>query len=165
MNKGHQGPARVSVNGVCLMKHWALQCLIGLLLLCGQAPVVSQSRDADAPIVVVYPRQTLPSTSINTLRAIFGMRLRDWPDQTPIRVFVLPDDNQTHNAFAKQILNIFPHQLRLAWDRLVFSGTGQAPIEVASEQEMRAKVATTPGAIGYLSKSMVNDSVRILPIQ
>jgi hypothetical protein len=40
--------------------------------------------------------------------------------------------------------------MRSAWDRLVYSGTGQAPLEVSSEEEMRAKIASTPGAIGYL---------------
>ena len=93
------------------------------------------------------------------------MRLRNWPDQTPVRVFVLRDDNPTHSLFSKQILNIYPHQLRLAWDRLVFSGTGQAPTEVSSEAEMRERVAKTPGAIGYLPRSMINGSVRILPVQ
>ena len=39
-----------------------------------------------------------------------------------------------------------------AWDRLVFSGTGQAPDTVTSTEEMLARVASTPGAIGYLSQ-------------
>jgi hypothetical protein len=98
---------------------------------------------------------------VTTARAIFGMRLRIWPDGTPIEVFVLYDTNPLHGAFCKQILNIFPHQLRLAWDRLVFSGTGQAPHQVNSEQEMRFRVATTRGAIGYLGEGMINESVRV----
>ena len=145
------------------MKRWVPCCLACLLFM--QVLVASPAQEADDPVVIESLQQTPSSISKNALRAIFGMRLRNWPDQTPARVFVLPDENPTHSAFSKQILNIYPHQLRLGWDRLVFSGTGQAPIEVASEDEMREKVAKTPGAIGYLRRSMVNDSVRILQIQ
>jgi ABC-type phosphate transport system substrate-binding protein len=119
----------------------------------------------------------------NTLSAIFGMRLRAWADGTPIRVYVLPDDHAVHVAFSKEILGVFPHQLRTAWDRLVFSGTGQAPLEVAdeeemririagiggtrpvvvgSEEEMREKLAQNAGAIGYLSREMIDKRVRVL---
>jgi len=52
-------------------------------------------------------------------------------------------------SFCKNALGIFSHRLRKTWDRLVFTGTGQAPIEVNSIEEMRSKVMNTPGAIGY----------------
>lgn len=102
---------------------------------------------------------------LNALRAIFSMRLRTWPDGTPVRVFVLDDDQALHVKFAKKRLDIYPHQLRYSWDRLVYSGTGQAPTEVASEKEMLEKVAATPGAIGYLPESLINDKVHVLMIK
>ena len=93
------------------------------------------------------------------------MRLHAWPDGVPIKVFVLKDRDPIHIAFCKKVLNVFPHQLRWAWDRLVFSGTGQAPFQVDSEETMRAKVASTPGAIGYLKRTLINGSVRVLSIE
>lgn len=84
------------------------------------------------------------------LRSIFSMRRRSWKDGSAIHVFVLPDTHPTHKAFCKNKLGIFPHRLRKIWDRLVFTGTGQAPTEVQSLEEMRSKVMQTPGAIGYL---------------
>lgn len=119
----------------------------------------------DAQEVVISPDVPKENLSRNALRAIFGMRLRIWPDGTPIRVFVLGDESRIHAAFAKKKLGIFPHQLRRAWDRLVYSGTGQAPHEVSSAKEMRAKIASTPGAIGYLPKEMINDSVRLVEVE
>lgn len=103
--------------------------------------------------------------SVATLQAIFGMRLRNWGDGSPIKVFVLPDNHPLHVAFCKQVLHVYPHQLRAAWDRLVFSGTGQAPIEVDSKEAMLAKLSTTPGAIGYLVKPMVNDRIAVVPVE
>lgn len=93
--------------------------------------------------------QTQP---LNTTRAIFGMRQLAWSEGAPIRVFVLPDKHPLHSEFCKEILNIYPYQLRQSWDKLIYSGTGQAPTEVSSEEEMIARVASTPGAIGYVRK-------------
>ena len=93
------------------------------------------------------------------------MRLKTWSDGTKIRVFVLPDDDQLHQLVAKERLNVFPYQLRSTWDRLVFSGTGQAPITVSSIEEMRNKIANTPGAIGYLWRASVNEQVNVLEIE
>jgi hypothetical protein len=117
------------------------------------------------PVVIV--NRDVPGDNIgaNALRAIFGMRLRAWPNGDSVRVLVLKDDSPTHASFSKQLLSIFPHQLRRAWDRLVYSGTGQAPRTVDSEAAMVQEVAATPGAIGYVSRDMVNDDVRVVGIR
>lgn len=103
--------------------------------------------------------------SKNALGAIFGMRLRRWEDGSQIKVFVLPDRHPLHIAFSKNILHVFPYQLRNAWDRLVFSGTGEEPTRVLSEQQMLIRVSSTPGAIGYLSRSMIDETVKVIPFK
>ncbi|MGH8658110.1 MAG: substrate-binding domain-containing protein [Gammaproteobacteria bacterium] len=172
------GPSKVRRTGSAL-RAWVL-CLT---LLCGW-PARANSEEV---VVVVNPATPVgESIARNTLSAIFGMRLRTWEDGTPIRVYVLPDNHALHGMFCKQILGVFPHQYRSAWDRLVYSGTGQAPLEVASEEEMRARVAGTrgeapvvvvseeemrtrvagtSGAIGYLSRKMIDESVTVLPVR
>ncbi|MCP5419667.1 MAG: hypothetical protein H6970_04745 [Gammaproteobacteria bacterium] len=127
--------------------------------------VVALPQDPDPLVVITSPDVVQQSLSPNALRAIFGMRLRSWPSGKPIQVFVLNETNPVHIQFCKQVLNIFPHQLRSSWDRQVYSGTGQAPREVESMEEMLAQVAATPGAIGYSERSRIDDSVRVLPIQ
>ena len=106
------------------------------------------------------------SLSLNGIRAIFFMRLVQWPsDGRPIKVFVLPDRDPLHIRFSKSVLDVFPRQLRRSWDRLVFSGTGQAPIEVSDEQQMVDAVSTTPGAVGYLMEVKKDANVRPLAVE
>ncbi len=119
----------------------------------------------EQPEIIVNTGVTENTVSGNVLRSIFSMRLKTWTDGTKIRVFVLADDDQLHQIVAKEKLNVFPYQLRSTWDRLVFSGTGQAPIKVNSNEEMLAKVASTPGAIGYLWRANINESVNVLQIK
>lgn len=86
------------------------------------------------------------------LRAAFTMRLRQWPDGRPLRVFVLPDSHPLHDRFCRELLGTYPYVLRTAWDRMVYTGTGFAPVVVYSEDEMRRRVQASPGAIGYVSR-------------
>ncbi|WP_245392729.1 hypothetical protein [Salinicola halimionae] len=135
----------------------------GLLLL---ALVSFGSRgDELAVIIIANPAVQQSSLPLETLRAVFAMRQRTLPGGQAVHVFVLPDDNPVHEEFSKKILGVYPHQLRLAWDRAVFSGTGQAPNEVEDEADMLEAVASTPGSIGYIKQSSLNDQVRVLDIE
>jgi ABC-type phosphate transport system substrate-binding protein len=138
----------------------AKYCFILLVLL-----IFTPRAKAEEVVVIANPNVPYKEITANALRGIFGMRLRTWPNGSRITVFVLNDSSSETAYFAKRVLGIFPHQLRVAWDRLVYSGTGQAPFEVPSEAEMRTKIASTTDAIGYLSVEMVDDSVRVLQIK
>jgi hypothetical protein len=121
------------------------------------------SASSNAQQVVANADVTDIEISRNEARLFFTMRLQYWANKRPVTVFVLPDDHQLHIDFAKTILGLFPYQLRRVWDRQVFSGTGQAPTQVANQEEMLRRVATTPGAIGYLERSP--GDARILSIR
>lgn len=115
------------------------------------------------PVINANNQQT--TISRNGLSAIFKMRLTLWNDGTPVTVYVLPDDHRLHREFSKKILHVFPHQLRRIWNNAVFSGSGQAPIMLTSQDEMIEKVANTPGAIGFISTNNINDNIKILQVQ
>ncbi|MEA3638447.1 MAG: substrate-binding domain-containing protein [Lamprobacter sp.] len=123
-----------------------MSLLFGLFLgLCVLGPAQGQQ-------LIVNQDVGISAIDRNRARLIFTMRINQWSDQRPVAVFVLPDDSPLHQTFAKSALGVFPHQLRQTWDRQVFSGTGQAPLQVASESEMLQRVQQTPGAIGYVSQ-------------
>lgn len=130
--------------------------LIGLL--CALPALADQ-------VLIAHPSVGESEVSLNTTRLVFSMQLAQWPNGTRTRVFVLPDDNQAHRAFTKDLLSLYPRQLRRVWDRQLYSGTGQGPETVADETEMRQRVATTPGAVGYLSSEMIDDRVHVLNIR
>ncbi len=51
------------------------------------------------------------------------------------------------------------------WDRQLFSGTGQAPITLDTEEEMVRRVAKTPGAMGYVDSVPADAPVRLLEVR
>ncbi len=106
--------------------------------------------------IIANPSIKIESLTISRARNIFSMRARNWANDTPIKVYVLDDNNDLHKQFSKQILGVFPYKLRRVWDRNTFSGTGQAPTTVKSEAEMIKVISSTKGAIGYANKGNVN---------
>jgi len=115
--------------------------------------------------IIVHPGVEARSISAASLRNIYTLRQTLWPNRQPIVIFVLPDDHPAHEAFAKEKLGLYPYRLRQTWDRLSFSGMASTPIEVKDENEMRARVRATPGAIGYTSKDTVYDGIKILRLE
>ena len=136
----------------------ALRTIAILSLLCLSAP-------SDAVDLVVNQAVPADTLSRSTVRSIFSMRMTSWPNGMPIQVFVLGDKSALHADFSKQILGVFPHQLRRAWNRQIFAGTGQAPAKLESEEEMRDMVAKTPGAIGYISEEKLNEQIRKIAVE
>lgn len=137
------------------------------LVLLGLAWLFIWSRPAlaDELLLVAHPSVQIERLNRDTARAIFAMRQRTWPSGQAIHVVVMPNRHSTHERFTKELLGVYPHQLQLSWDRLVFSGTGQAPDQVATSQEMRERIATTPGAVGYIERGYVDERVQVLPME
>lgn len=138
--------ARIGPAGVLLAGLLATFCL-------GQ-PTQTSAQD-----VVVNDSAGIAELDLHTLRSIFGMRLSEWPNGQRITVYVMDPDSETHNRFTKRRLKLFPYQLTQAWDRLVFSGTGQTPLQVDSNAEMVQRLINTPGAIGYLPRQNLPDGL------
>lgn len=138
---------------------WRWLIILALSLSTCIAPVASA--------VQVVGNLNVPDSTLKhpTAWAIFSMRLRTWSDGSPTAVFVLNDNAPLHAEFTKKILDTFPYQLRRAWDRLVFSGTGQAPTEVESIDEMYRRIISTPGSIGYLPDDRVDARVRVMKVE
>ncbi|MCP5275712.1 MAG: hypothetical protein H6936_12865 [Burkholderiales bacterium] len=105
-------------------------------------------------VVIKINHGSLENAELNQeqLRRIFFSRQTHWPDGTPVRAFVLPDKHPLHIRFSKEILGVYPYQLRSVWDRMMYSGTGVPPITVKNVEEKRSKFEQTLGAIGYFEE-------------
>ncbi len=124
-----------------------------LVVGCLGITMASAAQEVATPRAIANPTVDPKFINRQTLRSVFTLRVRTWPDGTPVHVFVLNDNDERHAAFCSDVLGTFPYILRRAWDRNLFSGTGLIPETVSNESEMLQKVADTPGAIGYLTKA------------
>lgn len=126
-------------------------CIVALIFSLGAWKVDSAfAGGSDAVKIITSPDRGDVPLDRRFIRAVFTMRTRTWPDGTPVKVFVLPDESDAHQRFCNELLGIYPYSLRNGWDRAVFTGTGLAPRTMDSLEEMEKTVRQTPGAIGYV---------------
>ena len=66
------------------------------------------------------------------------------------------------NEFSTKVLGKDSAQVKAIWSKLVFTGKGETPKEYASSAEVKKAVAKDEKAIGYIEKSAVDDTVKVV---
>ncbi len=64
--------------------------------------------------------------------------------------------------FDSKVLGKSSSQMKAYWSKLVFTGKGTPPKELADDAAMKAAVAADPSAIGYIDASAVDASVKVI---
>lgn len=106
---------------------------------------------AAAASVTVIANDTVSEDSLSRtdIRQIFTGHRQFWSDGSKIRVFVLDNSASQHKTFCREQLKMFPYQLERLWNQITYSGQGEPPVRLKSQQELINAVLNTPGAIGY----------------
>ncbi len=66
--------------------------------------------------------------------------------------------------FCKKVLEKEPAQVQAIWSKIVFTGKGKPPREFKTSAEVKKAVSETQNAIGYIEKSAVDDSVKVVAL-
>ncbi len=119
------------------------------------AAVVSTSAIAEV-VVVVNPKTAEASMTKEQVAQFFlgkstAMSPIDQADSSPIRA-----------EFYKKVADKDAAQAKALWSKLVFTGKATMPKEVADSAAVKAAVAANPKAIGYIDKSAVDGSVKVV---
>ena len=131
--------------------------LAAAVLAVGAAPVAS----ADATFrVIVHPQVKGSQIPRAALTSIFLKQAPKWGDGSA----VLPVDQSVRSpvrrAFSSDVLQQGLVEVQIYWQRKMASGVTPPPVKT-SDEEIVSFVASTPGAIGYVSSSTpLPDSVR-----
>jgi ABC-type phosphate transport system substrate-binding protein len=135
--------------------------LVVAVLAGGAAPVAS----ADAKFrIIVNPQVKGTQIPRAALSSIFLRQAARWGDGTS----VLPVDQSikspVRQAFSYSVLQQGLIEVQIYWQRKIPTGLVPPPVKT-SDEEIVSYVASTPGAIGYVSATTpLPDSVRELAI-
>lgn len=133
------------------MNHTSLNLLRKLILslLCSlPLPVLAEI------VLVVNPKNPLSSISIEQASQLYlGISSNMVP-------FDQAEGSAIRSEFYKKVTQKEPGQVRAIWAKLVFTGKGKMPKELASNEDVKKAVAADPGAIGYIDKSALDASVK-----
>jgi ABC-type phosphate transport system substrate-binding protein len=126
------------------------------------AAFLSFAAHAQAEVVLVaHPGVGLSSLPQSQVSRLFFGQARQFPNGTA----ALPLDvsGALKDQFAQQVLKKSPEQVEKYWARMIFTGKAKPPREVKAG-DVKAMVASTPGAISYLDRSLVDGSVKVIDI-
>jgi ABC-type phosphate transport system substrate-binding protein len=125
--------------------------LVSLLLVSGLAAVVTPSPAVDTTFrVIVHHEVKGAKISRSILSSIFLKTAPKWGDGSAI----LPVDQSVRStvrrSFSGDVLMQGIAEVQLYWQRKMSSGVTPPPVKT-SDEEVVAFVASTPGAIGYVT--------------
>ena len=111
---------------------------------------------ADATDVVVVMAPTAAAVSKDRVANVYLGRSTDF---TPVD---LPESSAVRDAFYKKAADRDAAQVKAVWTRIIFTGQGKPPKELPDAAAVKKAVAADPKAIGYIDKSEVDASVKIV---
>ena len=127
---------------------------LGLYLLAGVA---------EAKVVaVVSARKPVAALSRNQVVDIFLGKVSRFPDGQPAVPIDQAEGSAARDEFYLRFAHRSPAQLKAHWSKIIFTGRGQPPKEVANGAQLKQRLLANPDAIGYLDQSLVDGSMRIV---
>lgn len=132
----------------------------------GLALTLSASAHATAEVVlVVSAKSAVQSLPRSEIAEIFLGRTTRFPNGQR----VVPLDQEVGSAdrdeFYTNFVGISSVQLKAHWSKVIFTGRGKPPKTVANGIEARKLIASNPQSIGYIDRSLIDDSVKPLKVQ
>ena len=111
--------------------------------------------------VVVHPSNQTSLTQDDLVRLYTG-KLSAFPNGASAIPVNLADSVPLRADFDQKALGRSSSQVKAYWSKLVFTGKGTPPKEVASDSEVLELVASNPNLIGYVSAGAVSAKVKVL---
>ena len=111
-------------------------------------------------VVIVNPASEITQLSQDDLTRIFLIKTKTYPNEKPVVPFIPREDDPTRLQFEAAVLEKSPMQVKAYWTRLLFTGRGNPPPALESDQEILEKVRKDPAAIGYVKASNADKSVK-----
>ncbi|MBC3881476.1 hypothetical protein H8K35_08750 [Undibacterium sp. LX40W] len=112
-------------------------------------------------VIVVSSKSSVSSMTKDQVADIYLGNTKELPgggQASPL----LPTSGGVRAEFFDKVLGKNEAQAKAIWSRLVFSGKGSAPRDVADSAETLKMIAANPNCIGVIEKSAVNSSVKVV---
>lgn len=134
-------------------------------LLAAFACAIALAAGAEDVVAVVSAKS--PITSLNTAQVadIFLGKTSRFPDGSAAVPIDQVEDSPERDRFYALYTGKSAAQVKAHWSKLIFTGRGQPPRQVANSAEAKRAIVGDPHAIGYIDNRLVDSSVRVLAAQ
>jgi ABC-type phosphate transport system substrate-binding protein len=116
----------------------------------GALAIISNSKGAPAEM------------SISELKTVFKGERQRWSDGTKVVIALMKTTTTSGSTTAQKLYGMSSQELNRYWLGLVFQGKAKAPKFFSSESDLKDYVTATPGAIGIIGLTSLEDGKSIL---
>jgi ABC-type phosphate transport system substrate-binding protein len=113
-------------------------------------------------MVVVGAKSTANKLSKDQAAALFLGKSFQLPGAGIPVLIDQSESTEARQVFYSKVAEKTPVQVKAIWSRLVFSGKGTIPKEVANSEEVKKLLNANPDAIGYIDKASLDATVKVL---
>ncbi len=151
----------------CLVAGWARTASVSSLVFAALlgASTSSLGQGGLPVIAVVVGHNMTPSEPVSPtlVLGMFAKKRLFWSDHSAIVPVNLAATNPLRRAFSLSVFKKTPEQLQDYWNDQYFHGVLPPPV-LASEEAVLRFVASTPGAVGYVSACSVDKRVDVIAL-
>lgn len=131
------------------------QLLAGLL-----GAALSQGAAGGELVVIVSSKSPVNSLRQEQVADIFLGQIASFPGGAEAVALDQRIGSPERDEFYSKVTSKSPPLVKAYWTKMIFTGRGQPPREVAGSAAIRKMVADNPGLIGYIDKSALDASVK-----
>jgi len=131
-------------------------------LIAALAASISLAAGAEDVVAVVSSKSPIVALNSEQVADIFLGKTTRFPDGSAAIPIDQNEDSPDRDRFYAQYTGKSPAQVKAHWSKLIFTGRGQPPRQVANGAEAKRAVAQDPHAIAYIDNRLVDSSVRVL---
>ncbi len=111
-------------------------------------------------VVIVSARASVTALRSDQVADIFLSEANRFPDGSEAVAVDQGVGSPLRDEFYDRVARRSPALMKAYWTKMIFTGRGQPPREVANSAAVRKLVADNPGMIGYIERSALDATVR-----
>jgi ABC-type phosphate transport system substrate-binding protein len=115
-------------------------------------------------VVIVAANAPVNGLSVEQVADIFLCKSGTFPDGALVVPIDQADGSAIRNEFYAKATGKTPELLKAYWSKMIFTGQGEPPREIADSEKIKRLVANNSHYIGYIDKSSVDASVKVVMI-
>lgn len=113
-------------------------------------------------VLVAHAKSSINKLDADAASNLYLGKTSELPGVGPVALLDLPEGNAIRDAFYMDATKKDASSLKAYWSRMIFTGKGQPPRMVDGTGAVKKALSSNPSAIGYIEKSAVDASVKVL---
>jgi ABC-type phosphate transport system substrate-binding protein len=113
-------------------------------------------------VAVVSSKSAITRLSRAEVADIFLGKASRFPDGTAVAPLDQAEGSAVRVEFYQKVVGQTAAQMRGYWSKIIFTGRGEPPPTLADSEELKKRLQENPAAIGYIERSQVDETVRVV---